>query len=70
MELVSSLCFPGDVPPENAVIQKLLKYVTKENKDSDAKGRVVTQRMNVFQDSIDPTPVVRSFLLQLLLRSE
>ena len=67
MELVSSLCFPGDVPPETAVIQKLLEYITKE---SLKQGRVMTQRMNIFQETIDPTPVVRSFLLQLLLRSE
>jgi len=65
MELVSRLCFEGDMPPESDVVPRLLEHVTRQT----STDQPVTKEMTIF-DSIDPTPVVRSLLLQLLLRSE
>ncbi|XP_021363666.1 E3 ubiquitin-protein ligase rnf213-alpha-like isoform X2 [Mizuhopecten yessoensis] len=65
MEVVSQLCFADDTPPSDDIVQKLLSYITR----STDKGKVVTKEMTIFDDSIDPTPVLRSFLLQLLLRT-
>ena len=78
MDLVSRLCFSGDTPPDEAVVKKLMGYVTRQPKLVErlerlrgaARQRTVTKKLTLFEDSIDPTPVVRSFLLQLLLRSE
>jgi hypothetical protein len=44
-------------------------YVTKEIKSDDEHIRVASKAMSSFEDaSVDFTPVVRSFLLQLLLQ--
>ena len=67
MELVSRFCFEGDTPPEDGVVTRLLEHVT-HNAQRDT-GQLLTKEMTVF-DSVDSTPVVRSLLLQLLLRSE
>ena len=70
MALVSRLCFTKDTPPDEAVVHRLLGYVTRESQVARG-GALRTKKMSVFaDDGIDPTPVVRSFLLQLLLRSE
>ena len=60
MEVVSSLCFGQTTPPEPQLIEELLKVVftekdeTKELSYSD-------------KEKTDAVPVIRSFLLQLLL---
>ena len=60
MEVVSSLCFGQPNPPEPALIKELLTGVfteqdkTKELSYSD-------------KEKVDKVPVIRSFLLQLLL---
>ena len=70
MELVSTLCFGGNSPPGEGIINKLMSYITKARDDQGGHRRVQTRQMTAFKDSIDATPVVRSFLLQLLLRSK
>ena len=60
MEVVSSLCFGQPNPPEPALIEKLLRILfteqghTREFSYSD-------------KEKVDNVPVIRSFLLQLLL---
>jgi len=79
MDLVSQLCFGDDsAPPEEAVIRRLMGYVTCTSKVAEKlqqlKGTVavpaVQKTKKMFDDAIDATPVVRSFLLQLLLKTE
>ncbi|KAK3098458.1 hypothetical protein FSP39_019662 [Pinctada imbricata] len=67
MEVVSQLCFSEDMAPEPELIQKLMSYIIRQSKKG--RGRVFTNEMTVFEDGLDPTPVFRSFLLQLLIRS-
>jgi len=80
MDLVSQLCFGDDLtPPEEAVIRRLMGYITRKSivderlqklKGAAAAGHATTKTKKMFDEAIDATPVVRSFLLQLLLKSE
>ena len=60
MEVVSSLCFGQPKPPEPALIHELLTLVFTDKdktKDFSYSDKIKTDRV----------PVIRSFLLQLLL---
>lgn len=65
MEVVSQLCFAEGTPPCDEVVEKLLSFITIQT----TRGQQVTKELTVFDDCIDPTPVVRSFLLQHLIRT-
>lgn len=64
LAVVSQLCFGGNIPPSDEVVQRLLSYVTVQTKEW-----IYSKNFAVISDCIDRTPVVRSFLLQLLLRN-
>eukprot|EP00105_Crassostrea_gigas_P007930 XP_011422347.1 PREDICTED: E3 ubiquitin-protein ligase rnf213-alpha isoform X2 [Crassostrea gigas] len=68
MDLVSQLCFSDDEPPSSEVVQKLMSYITATARRGQG-GRMASKEMSVFEEGIDPTPVLRSFLLQHLLRT-
>ena len=74
MELVLCFCFTNNSPPEPEVIRKLMGYVTCRSKLAEkvgGKAHAVQQKTKkMFEESFDPTPVVRSFLLQLMLQAE
>ena len=65
MEVVSNLCFGGHKPPEPDLIKMLMNTVFTERKE-DASA-LDTRDMTPYQADPDQVPVVRSFLLQLLL---
>ena len=60
MEVVSSLCFGQMSPPEPALIKELLNVVFTEQ--DTTKDFTYSDK-----EKIDKVPVIRSFLLQLLL---
>ncbi|XP_077981890.1 E3 ubiquitin-protein ligase RNF213-like [Glandiceps talaboti] len=64
MEIISRECFGGSKPPDDDVCERLIGYVTRKV-DTNAKTKNLTP---FTEDCVDPTPVLRSFLLQLLLR--
>ncbi|XP_070188878.1 E3 ubiquitin-protein ligase rnf213-alpha-like [Littorina saxatilis] len=64
MAVVSQLCFAGKEPPEPATIRHIFGYIIHRSKGS----LLQTKHMTVHDDLIDPTPVLRSFLLRLLLK--
>ena len=69
MDIVSQLCFADGTPPNQEVVERLMTYVTRETEEKDKK-MMQTKRLTAFQgDGIDPSPVIRSVLLQLLLQS-
>jgi len=76
MDLVSQLCFGDNLtPPEDAVIRRLMGYITSAvderlQKLKPLAAAAATRTKKMFDEAIDATPVVRSFLLQLLLKSE
>jgi hypothetical protein len=69
MNLVSQLCFAEDQPPSRDVIEILMSYVIHEPRgDKQMALRPRTKELTVYDECIDPSPVLRSLLLQLLLR--
>ena len=60
MEVVSSLCFGQTTPPEPELIEKLLEIVFTEKDETKELSYSDKERT-------DKVPVIRSFLLQLLL---
>lgn len=63
LELVSSLCFSHDTPPEPELMRLLLDIVFDEKKETEKLTcSSMTER--------DTVPVIRVFLLQLLLEKE
>jgi len=60
MEVISSLCFGQDVVPEHQVIDKLLKIIFVNKQTS----RLTYKK----KGKLDQNPIIRSALLQLLLK--
>ncbi|WAR07210.1 RN213-like protein, partial [Mya arenaria] len=66
MDVVAQLCFSDGQPPSKNVLKKLLGYVTCSARHSQLR---FTKNMTIFETGLDPNPVFRSFLLQLMLKS-
>ncbi|XP_070580814.1 E3 ubiquitin-protein ligase rnf213-alpha-like isoform X2 [Ptychodera flava] len=66
MEVVSRYCFAEGQAPEPELVTMLMGYVTRHREEKGHQTRGFTPFQ---EDCIDPNPVVRSFLLQLLLKS-
>ncbi|KAI8484072.1 hypothetical protein Bbelb_381900 [Branchiostoma belcheri] len=65
MDVVSMFCFADNTPPQQDVIDMLLGYIVREVDETRAR----TKGFSPFEeDGVDRTPIIRSFLLQLLLR--
>ena len=62
MEVVSSLCF-GYGTPEDQLIKMLIDTVFSEKGDSE----VTTKELTYSETTTDSVPVIRSFLLKLLV---
>ncbi|KAL3881514.1 hypothetical protein ACJMK2_027946, partial [Sinanodonta woodiana] len=72
MDVVSQLCFVDNTAPSDQVVDKLLGYITMTKmpcKQGKMETRHLTKELTIFNDCVDPNPVFRSFLLQLLLRT-
>ena len=66
IEVVSALCFGQETVPENDLIEMLLNFIFTE--EAEAEGaRLATRQMTLHRQKRDETPVIRSYLLQLLL---
>jgi hypothetical protein len=66
MDVVSQLCFADNTAPSQEVVDKLLSYIFFTTRGGDHQR---TRDLSIFNTGIDPTPVFRSFLLQLLMRT-
>ena len=64
MEVVSNLSFGGHKPPEADLIKMLMSTIFAEKKQD---ASLSTRDMTPYEADPDHVPVVRSFLLQLLL---
>ena len=70
MDVVSQLCFYDNTPPSDEVIDKLLKYIFYTSERCETVQHIKrTKEMTIFDTGLDPNPVFRSFLLQLLMRT-
>ncbi|XP_062976188.1 E3 ubiquitin-protein ligase RNF213-like [Elgaria multicarinata webbii] len=70
IDLVSTMCFKDNEPPEKAVIQELLNLLFVHAKLLRGSGNstVHTKSLSPFDDVVDKTPVIRSVVLKLLLK--
>ncbi|XP_060586347.1 E3 ubiquitin-protein ligase rnf213-alpha-like [Ruditapes philippinarum] len=65
MDVVSQLCFACNTAPSHDVVIKLLGYIFFITRFKQQR----TRNLSIFDTGIDPNPVFRSFLLQLLMRT-
>ena len=69
MEVISGLCFGQSSAPEDKLVEMLLNIVFTEREEGGAM-RPGTRELTPYKDDLkkmDESPVIRSFLLQLLL---
>lgn len=70
MQVVSQLCFENSSPPSEEVIGHLLKLIIYKKTIPQLNVTLIrTRQMTIFETVVDTTPVFRSFLLQLLVRT-
>uniref|UniRef100_A0A8C0H5B1 RING-type E3 ubiquitin transferase n=1 Tax=Chelonoidis abingdonii TaxID=106734 RepID=A0A8C0H5B1_CHEAB len=70
IDLVSTMCFKDNEPPEKAVIWELLKllFVHRDKVGHCYHRTVYTKLLSPFDDVVDKTPIIRSVVLKLLLK--
>ncbi|XP_027705939.1 E3 ubiquitin-protein ligase RNF213 [Vombatus ursinus] len=72
IDLVSTMCFKDNTPPDKEVIEELLSLLfvhKKLLKDDTISGHSeYTKSLSPFDDVVDKTPVIRSVVLKLLLK--
>ncbi|XP_025032245.1 E3 ubiquitin-protein ligase RNF213-like, partial [Python bivittatus] len=68
IDLVSTMCFKGNNPPEKAVIEELLNLMFVHKKILRGPESLHTKSLSPFDDVVDKTPVIRSVVLKLLLK--
>ncbi|KAM6245288.1 E3 ubiquitin-protein ligase RNF213 [Porphyrio hochstetteri] len=70
IDVVTTMCFKDNEPPEAEVIQELLNLLFVYRtilKDSD-HPMIYTKLLSPFNDEVDETPIIRSVMLKLLLK--
>uniref|UniRef100_A0A8C3ET01 RING-type E3 ubiquitin transferase n=1 Tax=Corvus moneduloides TaxID=1196302 RepID=A0A8C3ET01_CORMO len=70
IDVVTTMCFKDNEPPDPEVIQRLLNLLFVHRslvKDSDHCA-VYTKFLSPFNDEVDETPIIRSVMLKLLLK--
>ncbi|XP_058026835.1 E3 ubiquitin-protein ligase RNF213 isoform X2 [Ahaetulla prasina] len=68
IDLVSTMCFKGNNPPEKSVIVELLNLMFVHKSVLKGPGSLYTKSLSPFDDVVDKTPVIRSAVLKLLLK--
>ncbi|XP_006039441.2 E3 ubiquitin-protein ligase RNF213-like, partial [Alligator sinensis] len=72
IDLVSTMCFKDNEPPEKDVIEGLLGLLFAHRKPFTVgmmeHQAVYTKSLSPFDDVVDKTPVIRSIVLKLLLK--
>ncbi|XP_068269102.1 E3 ubiquitin-protein ligase RNF213 [Nyctibius grandis] len=70
IDVVTTMCFKDNEPPEAEVIQELLNLLFVDRsllKGSDHPA-IYTKFLSPFNDEVDETPIIRSVMLKLLLK--
>ncbi|KAG8129194.1 hypothetical protein E2320_015981 [Naja naja] len=68
MDLVSTMCFKGNNPPDKSVIGELLNLMFVHKSVLKGPESLHTKSLSPFDDVVDKTPVIRSAVLKLLLK--
>lgn len=67
IEVVSRLCFGQQAAPEDELIQLLFNLIFTETEEEGEASKMTTGELTLNKRKKDEIPVIRSFLLQLLL---
>ncbi|KAM6377190.1 E3 ubiquitin-protein ligase RNF213 [Pluvialis apricaria] len=70
IDMVTTMCFKDNEPPEAAVIQELLNllFVHRSLLKGSDHPAIYTKFLSPFNDEVDETPIIRSVMLKLLLK--
>ncbi|XP_068511209.1 E3 ubiquitin-protein ligase RNF213 [Anas acuta] len=70
IDVVTTMCFKDNEPPETGVIQELLNllFVHKDLLRGSVHPTTYTKFLSPFDDEVDETPIIRSVMLKLLLK--
>uniref|UniRef100_A0A670Y6Z8 RING-type E3 ubiquitin transferase n=1 Tax=Pseudonaja textilis TaxID=8673 RepID=A0A670Y6Z8_PSETE len=68
IDLVSTMCFKGNNPPDKCVIVELLNLMFVQKSILKGPESLHTKSLSPFDDVVDKTPVIRSAVLKLLLK--
>ncbi|KAM6344814.1 E3 ubiquitin-protein ligase RNF213 isoform 2-T4 [Alca torda] len=70
IDVVTTMCFKDNEPPEAEVIQELLNllFVHRSLLKGSDHPAICTKFLSPFNDEVDETPIIRSVMLKLLLK--
>uniref|UniRef100_A0A8B9G672 RING-type E3 ubiquitin transferase n=1 Tax=Amazona collaria TaxID=241587 RepID=A0A8B9G672_9PSIT len=70
IDVVTTMCFKDNEPPEPEVIQELLNllFVHRRVLEGSDHPTVHTKLLSPFNEEVDETPIIRSVMLKLLLK--
>ncbi|XP_061866845.1 E3 ubiquitin-protein ligase RNF213 isoform X2 [Colius striatus] len=71
IDVVTTMCFKDNEPPEAEVIQELLNllFVHRSlSRNGSGHPAIYTKFLSPFNDEVDETPIIRSVMLKLLLK--
>ncbi|XP_006886389.1 PREDICTED: E3 ubiquitin-protein ligase RNF213 [Elephantulus edwardii] len=71
VDLVSTMCFRDNTPPQKDVVEALLALLFVQKtllREESQRHREHTKFLSPFDDVVDKTPVIRSVVLKLLLK--
>uniref|UniRef100_A0A8C3MIP0 RING-type E3 ubiquitin transferase n=1 Tax=Geospiza parvula TaxID=87175 RepID=A0A8C3MIP0_GEOPR len=68
IDMVTTMCFKDNEPPEPEVIQRLLNLLFVHRSLVKDHPAVYTKFLSPFNDEVDETPIIRSVMLKLLLK--
>ncbi|XP_065591389.1 E3 ubiquitin-protein ligase RNF213 [Cyrtonyx montezumae] len=70
VDVVTTMCFKDNEPPDAAVIKELLNllFVYRDCLEGSDRPTAYTKLLSPFDEEVDETPVIRSVMLKLLLK--
>ncbi|OXB52961.1 hypothetical protein ASZ78_009716 [Callipepla squamata] len=70
VDVVTTMCFKDNEPPDAAVIKELLNllFVYRDCLEGSDHPTAYTKLLSPFDEEVDETPVIRSVMLKLLLK--
>uniref|UniRef100_A0A8C4TU02 RING-type E3 ubiquitin transferase n=1 Tax=Falco tinnunculus TaxID=100819 RepID=A0A8C4TU02_FALTI len=68
IDVVTTMCFKDNEPPEAEVIQELLNLLFVHRSLPKDHPVIYTKLLSPFNDEVDETPIIRSVMLKLLLK--
>lgn len=68
-DVVVQLCFSEEETPSREVIERLMSHIINAP-NSGNEDKLMSKNISILEEGFDQVPVVRSFLLQQILRTK